>query len=160
EFIKFTRFPEPVFIDNNMNTVIEEVTDLISQNMVNLGITVNLSLQEDLPLFNFDTRQFKIVFMNLAQNAIKAMPKGGILEIKAETRNSKILIIVSDTGAGIPDKNINKILIPFFSTSEGGLGLGLSIVHKIIENHHGSISCTSKVGEGTVFEIVLPIERV
>lgn len=159
EFIKYTRFPEPMFIENNMNTVIEEVIDLISENVANLGITVNLSLQEGLPLFNFDARQFKIVFMNLAQNAIRAMPKGGILEIKTETKNSKMLISVSDTGVGIPEKNINKILTPFFSTSEGGLGLGLSIVLKIIENHRGSILCKSKVGEGTVFEIIISFKR-
>ena len=59
-----------MFIENNMSMVIEEVTDLISENVANLGITVNLSLQEGLPLFNFDARQFKIVFMNLTQKKL------------------------------------------------------------------------------------------
>jgi signal transduction histidine kinase len=82
-----------------------------------------------------------------------------MFEIKTELRKGNVILYISDTGEGISQKNLEKIFTPFFSTREGGLGLGLSIVQRIIENHGGSITCTSEVGKGTVFEIVFPIER-
>lgn len=159
EFVKFTRFPEPLFIQNNINQVITEVADLLLENAKESNVMIKLSLQEDIPEFKFDARQFKMVFMNLAQNAIGAIDKGGLIEIETRLQNRDVLIIASDTGRGIPDKDIEKIFTLFFTTKERGLGLGLSIVQKIVESHGGRINCTSKVGEGTVFEIVLPIER-
>jgi signal transduction histidine kinase len=66
---------------------------------------------------------------------------------------------ITDTGEGIREKNLEKIFRPFYSTREGGLGLGLPIVQRIIESHGGKISCSSEPGAGTTFEIILPMER-
>lgn len=159
EFIKYAKFPAPKFFDNNINQVIEEVADLISDSTKESGVTIKLSLQDSVPSLNIDARQFKEIFLNLFQNAIKAMKNGGILEIKSQIKNEKVIINVSDTGKGISEKNLGIIFTPFFSTKEGGLGLGLPIVQRIIESHGGEIICKSKVNEGTVFEIILPIAR-
>ena len=93
------------------------------------------------------------------QNAIKSLNNDGKLEIKTATSAENVIITVKDTGEGIPEKYIDKIFTPFFSTKEEGLGLGLPIVQRIIESHGGKIECTSTIGEGTVFAISLPIER-
>jgi signal transduction histidine kinase len=101
----------------------------------------------------------KEVFMNLSQNAIKSMDKGGTLEIKSSLRDRNIIISITDTGEGIREKNLEKIFRPFYSTREGGLGLGLPIVQRITESHGGKISCSSEPETGTTFEIILPMER-
>ncbi len=161
EFVNFAKFPEPKFFDNNINQVINEVVNLISDNAKDAEVMINMSLQDDIPVFNFDARQFKEIFINLIQNSIKAMKNGGTLEIISKIENvTNVLITISDNGEGISEKNIDKIFTPFFSTKEGGLGLGLPIVQKIVESHGGKIKCSSKHGDGTVFDIIIPLERV
>ena len=135
------------------------MANLISESAKNSKVTLNLSLRENIPPAKFDARQFKEVLINLSQNAIKAMKDGGTLEIKSSLTGDNIIINVSDTGEGIPEKNYDKIFSPFFSTKEGGLGLGLSIVQRIVESHGGKINCISQVGKGTAFEILIPVER-
>ncbi len=158
-FVGFAKFPEPKFMLNDMNQIVKEVAMFISPAAKEAGVTINLSLPEGIPAFKFDRPQIKEVLMNLSQNAIHAMPHGGVLKITTSMRNNTVVTNVSDTGIGIPDKNIDKIFTLFFSTKDRGLGLGLAIVQRIVEGHGGKISCSSKVGEGTSFEIVLPIER-
>jgi signal transduction histidine kinase len=159
EFVKFAKFPEPQFIMNNINNVISEVTAMISSSAQEKDVHIELSLQDDIPEFKFDARQIKEVLINLIQNAKKSLTSNGRLEIKTAVSSKNVIIIVKDNGEGIPEKYLDKIFTPFFSTKEEGLGLGLPIVQKIIESHGGKIECTSTVGEGTVFEITLPHER-
>jgi signal transduction histidine kinase len=159
EFVKFAKFPEPQFFENDITGVIKEVADLISENAKISGVTIKLSLQENVPIFRFDARQLKEVLMNLSKNAVQAMKNGGMLEIKTAVADEKVFIHVTDTGEGISENNLDKIFTSFFSTKEGGLGLGLPIVQKIIESHGGKISCTSHSGKGTTFEIILPVKR-
>ena len=158
-FVSYAKFPEPKFMPNDINQIVREVAAFISSAANEGGISVELSLPDTGPVFLFDRPQIKQVLMNLCQNAIPAMPQGGILKTAITSSDNNVIIIVSDTGIGIPEKNLGRIFTPFFSTNEGGLGLGLPIVQKIIEGHGGRISLRSKVGEGTVFEIVLPVDR-
>ncbi len=99
------------------------------------------------------------VLMNLLSNAIDAMPEGGKLKIRAESMGTDALIYVSDTGTGIPENIRTKLFDPFFTTKEvgSGTGLGLYIVKKEIDRHHGTIEVTSEVGKGTTFTIRLPL---
>jgi nitrogen fixation/metabolism regulation signal transduction histidine kinase len=159
EFVKFAKFPEPRFFDNDINQVIREVVDLISETAKEAGVAMKLSLQEDIPGIKFDARQMKEVLMNLSQNALKAMHEGGSLEINTSIRDGQIIINTIDSGEGIQEKNLEKIFTPFYSTRAGGLGLGLPIVQRIIESHGGKISCISEAGKGTTFEIIFPMER-
>jgi len=159
EFVKFAKFPEPQFYDNDITQVITEVVDLESESAKEAGVTINLLLQRDIPTFKFDARQFKEIFINLFQNAIKAIKESGTLDVETTMADGNVIIKVKDNGAGISEKNLKKIFSPFFSTKEGGMGLGLPIVQRIVESHGGKISCTSEVGTGTVFEITIPLER-
>jgi signal transduction histidine kinase len=160
EFVKFAKFPEPRMADNNMNEAVKEVADLIAESAKNSGIALVISLQENIPVIKFDNWQFREVLINLTQNAIRAMKDGGTLELQTSLADENVIVRVKDTGEGIPEVNLGRIFSPFFSTREGGLGLGLSIVQRIVESHGGRINCLSKMGEGTVFEVFLPVERV
>lgn len=157
-FVNFAKFPEPKFMENDINRIIREVAAVISSESEEAGVAMELSLSDNVPLFKFDRPQMKEVLMNLSHNAINAMPEGGILKITSSMRNHRVFIDVSDTGTGIPEKNLNKIFMPFFSTRDKGLGLGLPIVKRIVEGHGGHITCQSSP-EGTVFEITLSMEN-
>jgi signal transduction histidine kinase len=108
-----------------------------------------------------DREQMKQVALNLLLNAVQAMPRGGTLMLRG--RNSKdgqwITISIQDSGVGIPNEDMNKLFDPFFSTKEGGIGLGLSIAHRIIDQHHGKIEVESDPGKGTLFTIWLPVHN-
>jgi signal transduction histidine kinase len=159
EFVKFAKFPEPQFYHNDINQVIKEVVDLTSENAKESGVAINVALQEDIRTFKFDARQFKEILINLFQNALKAMKNGGDLEVESTMSGDNLIIRVRDNGEGIPEKNLVNIFSPFFSTREGGMGLGLSIVQKIVESHGGKIFCMSEIGKGTTFEITMSLER-
>ena len=159
EFVKFAKFPEPRLVDNDINQIVREVADLISESVKDSGIALRVSLQENIPGIKLDNWQFREVLINLTQNAISAMKDGGELELQTVLADNNVVVRVKDTGEGIPESNLERIFTPFFSTREGGLGLGLSIVQRIVESHGGRINCTSSTGVGTVFEVVLPLER-
>jgi len=107
-----------------------------------------------------DPDLIKQVFWNLCNNAIKAMPDGGLLSIFLENGSQGVCISFCDTGNGLTKEEQEKIFEPFQSTFNGGTGLGLSIVSHIIEAHHGLIKVTSSKGKGTTFQIALPKEMV
>lgn len=133
-----------------------------------------IDLPDDLWHAEMDSGQIGQVIQNLAINARQAMPEGGVIRIRAENlelpasnihsleAGMYVRISVSDTGIGIPEKNIGKIFDPYFTTKErdgGGSGLGLAVVHTVIKNHAGAITVESKQGEGTTFHIFLPASR-
>jgi signal transduction histidine kinase len=101
----------------------------------------------------------KQVMLNLLLNAIQAMAEGGQLTLKGQ--NSKdgqwIHLSIEDSGMGISPEDIDKLFDPFFSTKERGIGLGLSITHRIIDQHHGKIEVENAPGKGTIFTVWLPI---
>jgi PAS domain S-box-containing protein len=94
---------------------------------------------------------------NLIQNAVEAMPDGGTLSLSTVVLPDKLKIIFKDSGTGISPDAINKVFLPFFTTKDSGVGMGLALAHKIIVSHGGRIEVASTVGKGTVFTVVLPI---
>ncbi len=111
---------------------------------------------------NMDANEIKQVFINIINNAMQAMPKGGELRIRlAVVDDQEAVVEFVDTGVGITEENIRKIFEPFFSTKETGegTGLGLSISYRIIQNHGGRIEVESKPGRGTAFKVFLPLSK-
>ncbi len=102
-----------------------------------------------------DEGLMKQAFANLFQNAVEAVSGDGTITV--ETRaGKKLTVIVRDTGTGIPNDKIKKIFLPFFTTKDRGVGLGLALAHKIILSHGGRIEVESTEGKGTVFTVTLP----
>lgn len=94
---------------------------------------------------------------NLVQNAVEAMPEGGTLTVSSQ-RDREQVIVIKDTGIGVPREQHRKIFLPFFTTKDRGVGMGLALTHKIITAHGGKIEVESKEGGGTTFSITLPLE--
>jgi signal transduction histidine kinase len=113
----------------------------------------------DLPLMFFDPNQMKQVLINLIKNALEAMDEaGGVISLSTMFKGGQVHLSVEDTGKGIEPEIIQDIFNPFFTTKKTGTGLGLAVINKIIEDHHGTISVTSSKGQGTTFTIHLPCQ--
>jgi signal transduction histidine kinase len=116
-----------------------------------------------------DPDQLKIVFRNLIENALQAMPEGGRVTIAAKRCPPKrlanadcVLITVSDTGVGIPPEQQEKLFDPLFTTKSKGIGLGLALVNMLVEGHGGTIEAQSSgiLGQGATFTLMLPTEEL
>ena len=159
EFVRYARLAPSDRKENDLNKIVSETADMISQRAEQSDVRLQLNLSDTVPLFSFDDKKITQCLINLFINAINSMGNGGILTVETEpVENNMIRLIVADTGTGIKEEIIDKIFQPFFSKSKDGLGLGLPIVQGIVEGHGGKISCRSKVGEGTTFEILLPTD--
>jgi PAS domain S-box-containing protein len=143
----------------NFNAFVRELADFIAYETEKARVKTVLELDEFLPLLDFDEQLMKQAMLNLIQNATAAMEGGGKLTIRTERKDNEAVITISDTGKGIPEKNLLKIFEPYFTTKETGSGLGLTLVFKIIREHQGEINVSSKEGEGTCFTITLPIPQ-
>ena len=137
---------------------IDDTLDLLRHRLRN--VRVEKQIDPDLRVSGFPG-QIDQVFMNLIANAAQAMgdrDEGGTIRIAAARRATDVEITVADDGPGIPPEVIGKIFDPFFTTKDvgEGSGLGLSIVHGIVDRHGGRIEVESHVGEGTTFRILLP----
>ena len=99
------------------------------------------------------------VFYNLVLNAAQATAAGGAVTVKTRANGREVEIAVIDRGSGIDTKTMNNIFNPFFTTKKDGVGLGLAIVSKIVDEHGGKISVESEPGKGSVFRVLLPMDR-
>ncbi len=156
----FARQTPPRKIRVNLNQVVEEGLYFLESRCAKEGIKVVRSLSKDLPEVIADPAQLTQVLVNLVVNSIQAMPIGGELTIQTKASNESVWLIVKDTGVGMSENVLNKIFLPFYTTKDvgRGTGLGLAVVHGIVTSHEGAIHVTSKVGQGSQFEIRLPVK--
>ncbi len=154
----------------NVAELMDEILLLLSPQIDAQGITVWTNYAPGLPPVWADRNQLKQAVFNVCLNSIQAMPNGGELRVSVVsvppaheeqrgvgTAGGKIKVIVEDTGVGIAAQQKDRVFDPFFTTKAEGSGIGLSISHKIIVDHGGTIQVRSAEGEGAVFEICLPV---
>ncbi|MBM4177019.1 MAG: HAMP domain-containing protein [Ignavibacteria bacterium] len=157
--LDFARQTKPQKKLTNLNSLIDNIILLVRNQTSFRNIEIEKHVVTDFPELMVDPDQIQQVFINLILNASEAMPNGGKLNIELNKSNEEtVSIMFSDTGIGIPEHLKEKIFDPFFTTKESGTGLGLSITYGIIEQHGGNINLTSTPGEGTTFEISLPLK--
>jgi len=144
-----------------VNTILDAARRLV-HNEVHKSAEIELDLAPGLPAITGNSQKIEQVVVNLLINAAQAMPEGRRGRIRASTRveDGSVVIEVADDGKGMSERTIKRIFEPFFTTRRagGGTGLGLAIAYRIIEEHGGSISVTSKLDVGTTFKISLPIK--
>lgn len=105
---------------------------------------------------NVDEGLLRQAFTNILQNAFEAMPDGGTLAVSTRESGREASVVIRDGGAGIPENALKKIFLPFFTTKDAGVGMGLALAHKIITSHGGRVEVKSGEGEGTTFTVTLP----
>jgi two-component system, NtrC family, sensor kinase len=158
----FARRMEPILEQVDINKTLNETVDFLENESRFRNIDIQLDPQISLPTILSDSSQLQQVFLNIINNAIDAIGKGGEIRIRTThlLPNDEILIEIADNGPGIPKENLGKIFDPFFTTKEvgKGTGLGLSIVYSIIEKLGGRIMVASAEGQGTTFTIYLSVK--
>ena len=157
DLLDFARQTEPLLRLVNVNKVIEQVLALVVHQAQLQNVEVVKEFTPSLPNVMADFNQLQQIFTNLTLNAIQSMPEGGRLTLRTSVVDSQIKVDVQDTGYGIPRENLSKLFTPFFTTKERGkgVGLGLAVVHGIIERHKGTIKVQSEVGKGSTFSVYL-----
>ncbi|MEE4354857.1 MAG: cache domain-containing protein [Desulfococcaceae bacterium] len=160
DFSRQTRLdPEPV----NLNRLLEDCIRLLENQALIRGVNLSFEREEDLPVLTLDRSQFQSVIVNMLINALDATEPGGKIDLHARRaphlQREGIEIRIQDTGSGILPEHMDRLFDPFFTTKEvgKGTGLGLAVSAGIVEHHQGHISVKSRLGEGSVFTIWLPL---
>ena len=163
DLLQFARPKSADFCPTDVSPVIEKTLGLVANHLYKQKIEAITQVEKDLPRIYADPQELEQVLVNLYFNAIDAMPDGGALTVAAKLVlgggvPQEVVISVSDTGFGISPEDLPKIFLPFFTAKKKhGLGLGLPICDRIIKNHGGRIKVESQSGQGTIFEIYLPV---
>jgi len=167
EILDYARYMEPKLTEEDVNDIVSSCLYFIEVKADSRGIKIEKELAAGLPRVMLDRQQIKQVFLNLFLNALDAMgERGGSLRVRTRTLvkpGGKLWVQVEteDTGEGIQEGNLEHIFDPFFTTKHEsgeheGTGLGLTIVHQIIQEHRGEIQVQSAQGKGTTFFVNLP----
>jgi signal transduction histidine kinase len=175
QLLRFARPAKPLLRPMHVHEVLEKTLQLVQHRLYQKEIKLNRTLEASLDTIRADSDQMEQVFLNFFLNAMDAMKRGGELTVEteirtgdslvthllpeAEKRREALCISIRDTGVGIKKEDIAQVFDPFFTTKDFGTGLGLSVVHGIIEEHGGQIEVESEVAKGTAFRIFLPLVR-
>lgn len=165
DLMEYARPRKTEFCSTSITDAIEKTLQLVANRLYKQNVAVERKLKSNLPRIQADSQQLEQVLVNLCLNAIDAMPQGGQLIVEAEIAQSAdtaptMVITVTDTGFGIAEIDLPKIFQPFFTAKKRrGMGLGLPICQRIINNHGGRIAVESEPGAGSSFKIDLPFEQ-
>lgn len=164
--LNFSRPTIPDVKEVNLNSLIPTTLELVASVLKRKEITVELQLQDDLPLVAADEKQLQQVFVNLITNSADAIKTKGNIIIKTyleaglkHNEGEMVVVSIADNGIGITPEDLSKIFNPFFTRKPDGTGLGLPITQRILHQHGGVIDVESKVGVGTTFYVKLPVPK-
>lgn len=157
EYLRFARLPRPKLEREDLGELMKSLIAFMHQELEGRRVTVDARLDPALPPIAADEHQLRQALLNLMRNAVEAMRDGGRLTLAAERVDDGrvVELTISDTGEGIAAEHLPKIFDPFFSTKEGGTGLGLALTQQIIVEHGGRIEVRSEPGRGTTFIVRL-----
>jgi signal transduction histidine kinase len=163
-FLSFARPSSASSAEIRLHAILRQIVDLLNNQAHSRKVKLELSTEGN-PVVLGSEDQLKQAILNLLINSLEAMPGGGLLRIAVGTSRHQgaaatqelAVVRIQDTGIGIPQDQIARLFDPFFTTRPKGTGLGLTIVHRVIHEHNGSIRVASLPGEGTTFTIELPL---
>jgi two-component system sensor histidine kinase PilS (NtrC family) len=155
EFLEYAR-PAPL---NRTPVNVAETVDEVLVLLEHQVVAGTLKTVREFPpalTWAVDRQQFRQAVWNLCLNAVQAMPEGGELRVTMTVGAGRLVVRVNDSGEGIAGADLGQIFEPFFSTKSGGTGLGLALVHRIVQDHGGEIDVQSRPGAGSTFTLTLP----
>lgn len=143
----------------DLNHLLEEAVSFLEKELAYRGIKIVMDLDPSLPLLEVNPSEMEQVFLNILDNAVDSMSKGGEIRAATSSNGGRVAVTISDQGDGIPPGHIDKIFEPFFTTKTvgKGTGLGLSVSYTLIQKAGGDIKVSSEPGKGTSFTILLPV---
>jgi signal transduction histidine kinase len=156
DLLETARPHPPRMMRSNLNTTVEHAVMLARQQVLSQPIKVELEQARDLDEVEHDSDQIHQVVLNLLLNAVQAIEGPGTVRVVIGSEDDCARVRVTDTGRGIPEQQLSQIFRPFYTTRGNGTGLGLSLVRRIVDEHHGRINVTSEVGKGSTFEVLIP----
>jgi signal transduction histidine kinase len=160
DVLRFARLTDLAPVPTDLGDVVTRVTDFLDPLARSQGVAVHWFPAADLPPVPLDRERFEPVLLNLALNALDAMPDGGTLTVTARPAGAAVELAVIDTGHGMDPALMARVFQPFVTTKSGGTGLGLATARKLARAHGGDISVDSAPGRGTRFTVRLPVGRM
>jgi nitrogen-specific signal transduction histidine kinase len=157
-FLDFTRPVEMKTAEMPLDAFVSEVVDLARPQAQAVGVTISVDLRTAGAMIAADSDLLKQAALNIVVNAIEAMPKGGELRFESSLEGEEAEIRISDSGAGIPPEQRDKIFQLYFTTKKTGSGIGLAMTFRIVQLHNGKIDFFSEPGKGTTFVLRFPLE--
>lgn len=157
-FLEYARPPKPSMAPDDVDALMQSVARLVEKEAERQGVRMELRLDGDLPPVVMDGNRIRQVVLNLALNALQAMPGGGTLRLGTGGDDSGVVLVVEDSGPGIDPAIAARIFEPFVSTKEQGTGLGLAVVHQWVERHGGWVEAGPAEGGGARFCVHLPLD--
>ncbi len=160
--LNFSRHMESKIEPIDLKEMINEVLAFLEKEAERRRVDISVDHVDNIPEFESDRGSLQQIFLNLINNAFAAMEDGGHLEITVERQGEDtVCVAVADNGCGISAEDIRRVFEPFFSTrgDKGGTGLGLSITYGLVKEIGGDIQVDSKVGKGTRFSVLLPVQN-
>jgi two-component system, NtrC family, sensor histidine kinase HydH len=154
---EFARHPRLALQRANVNESVQSVLKTYDQILRERAIQLETEWDPDLPEVNLDPIYFSQAVSNVLQNSIDAMPSGGKLRVRTRKDNGRCEVVVSDTGPGIAEQDAPLMFMPFFSTKEQGMGMGLTIANRIMRQHEGALKFLRNSDGGSAFAIELPL---
>jgi signal transduction histidine kinase len=159
-FLKFARPEELILQAVSPSELTADVLRMIEPEARAAGVVLNRMCAANVPPIEADASILRQALVNLAKNAMQAMPDGGRLDVSCMlSKDGRVEIRVADTGIGISPENLAKIFDLYFTTKQSGTGIGLSLVYRTIQLHNGDIDVESTPGKGTTFIIKMPQAR-
>jgi len=155
-FLRFTRPPKLSVKRTDINELVNKTVRFFQPECISKGVTIELSLADGLPKIFLDSKQVEQMLLNLLSNARDATQRGGKIRVSTQRTRQGVRLVVEDTGCGIPKEKLADIFKPYFTTKQGGTGIGLSIVKRIAEEHSAKIQIESTPGKGTKFVVEFP----
>jgi signal transduction histidine kinase len=158
--LQLARPREPVPERTRVEAVLTRALDLAAAQAREKGIAIERQFADRVPPAWCDPEQIHQVALNLIVNALQILPRGGHITVRTDPNaNGRVAFEIEDNGPGIPAELHERIFTPFFSLREGGSGLGLALVQRVVQSHHGSVSVRSTPGRGAAFRVELPVAK-
>ncbi len=161
EYLQFARLPKPKLALESVPAIVRSLIDFERDNLAMRGVSVTTELEESVPRVLVDENQLRQALLNLLRNAADALDEvgGGHVRIAVRRGGDSVEVLIADDGPGVGEELVAQLFEPFFSTKDGGTGLGLALTQQISREHGGDIKVASQPGHGASFVLSLPVPR-
>jgi two-component system, NtrC family, sensor kinase len=158
EYLSFGKLPKPKIASEHVNALVDALASFVREDLAHKQVELAVELADNDPIALVDSAQLRQCLVNLVRNATEAVSAkgGGKVTLRTHRAGDRVVIEVEDTGVGIAPEVLPRLFDTFFSTKEGGSGLGLALTQQIVKDHGGDLAVESVVGKGTIFTVSIP----